>query len=199
MLVQLTPPQAPSTQSPAQQAATLVGLQISQSAHQLQEIIGKAASLVTTAVSTTTSPSVGAMLHIGAVAIADTAISMANKEVDRALGAVVDPLGAGTSMLRDKIGSEISHQAQSLERKLGSAVVDTDPTTPSTDGRIPFLSESVGERYESPQSFGNILFGNGRRAQDEPKTLDTTPKRRSLMEDTLGLRAKSSLTPSLAA
>jgi hypothetical protein len=199
MLVQLTPPQAPSAQSPAQQVATLVGAQMSHSAHQLQEIIGKAASLVTAAVSTTTSAPVGSMLHIGAAAIADTAISMANKEVDRALGAVVDPLGAGTSMLRDKIGSEISHQAQSLEQKLGSAVDDTDPTTPSTDGKTPFLSESVGEQYESPQSFGEILFGKGRKAQAKPEILDTTPQRRSLVGDKLGLPAKSSLTPSLAA
>ncbi len=198
MLVQLTPPQAPSTQSPAQQVATLVGAQISQSAHQLQEIIGKAASVVSAAVSTTTSTPVGSMLHIGAAVIADAAMSMANKEVDRALSAVTDPLGAGTSMLRDKIGSEVSHQAQSLEKKLGSVVDETDPMIPSAEGKTPFLAESVGERYESPQSFGEILFGNGRKTLAEPELPPTTPQRRSLMGDKLGLPEKSSLTPSLA-
>ncbi|MEY4701838.1 MAG: hypothetical protein RL326_2025 [Pseudomonadota bacterium] len=197
MLVQLTPPQAPSTQSPAQQVATLIGAQISQSAYQLQEIIGKAASVVSATVSTTTSTPVGAMLHIGAAVIADTAINMANKEVDRALNAVTDPLGAGASMLRDKIGSEVSHQAQSVEKNLKSAAGDTDPTTPSADGKTPFLAEPV-ERYESPKSFGEILFGKGRKTHAEPETLDPAPQRRSLVGDTLGLPAKRSLTPSLA-
>lgn len=193
MLVQLTPSQAPSTQSPAQQVATLVGLQISQSAHHLQEIIGKAAGVVTAAVSATASPSVGAMLHVGAAAIADTAISMANKEVDRALSAVADPLGMGTSMLRDKIRSEISNQAQSFERKLGAAVDETDPTIPSADGKTPFLSQSAGEQYESPQSFGEILFGKGRKNQSETEAPPTAPQRRSLVEDKLGLPEKSPL------
>lgn len=196
MLVQLTPPQAPSTQSPAQQVATLVGAHISQSAHQLQEIIGKAASVVSAAA--TTSTPLGATLHIGAALIADTAISMANKEIDRALSVATDPLGMGTSILRDKIGSEVSHQAQSLERNLKSASGDTDPTIPNADGKTPFLAESIGERYESPQSFGEILFGKGRKTRTETEAPTTTPQRRSLVGDTLGIPQKSSLTPSLA-
>ncbi len=196
MLVQLTPPQAPSTQSPAQQVATLVGAHISQSAHQLQEIIGKAASAVSAAA--TTSTPLGATLHIGAALIADTAISMANKEIDRALSVATDPLGMGTSILRDKIGSEVSHQAQSLERNLKSASGDTDPTIPNADGKTPFLAESIGERYESPQSFGEILFGKGRKTRTETEAPTTTPQRRSLVGDTLGIPQKSSLTPSLA-
>lgn len=198
MLVQLTPSQAPSAQSPAQQVATLMGAQISQSAHQLQEIIGKAASVVSAAVSTTTSAPVGSMLHIGAAVIADAAINMANKEIDRAFNTVTDPLGMGTSILRDKIGSEVSHQAQSLERNLKSASGDTDPTTPSADGKTPFLAESSGDKYESPQSFGEILFGKGRKTRTETEAPTTTPQRRSLVGDTLGLPQKSSLTPSLA-
>jgi hypothetical protein len=178
--------------------ATLMGAQISHSADQLREIIGKAASAVSAAVSTTTGSPVGEMVHIGAAAIADTAIGMANKEVGRALDAVTDPLGIGSSELRDKIGSEISHRAQSLEKKLGSAVDEMDPMIPSADGKKPFLAESVGERYESPQSFGEILFGKGRKTQAEPETPGTTPQRRSLVGDKLGLPQKSSLTPSLA-
>jgi hypothetical protein len=173
-----------------------MGAQISQSAHQLQEIIGKAASVVSAAA--TTSTPLGATLHIGAALIADTAISMANKEIDRAVSVATDPLGMGTSILRDKIGSEVSHQAQSLERNLKSAAGDTDPTIPSADGKTPFLAESMGERYESPQSFGEILFGKGRKTREEPETLGITPQRRSLVGDKLGLPEKSSLTPSLA-
>jgi len=199
MLVQLTPPQPASTASPAQQAATLVGMQISQSAHQLQEIIGKAATMVSAAVTTTTGAPIGAIVHVGAAMIADTAIGMANKEVDRALSAVTDPLGAGTSMLRDKIGSEISHQTSSIEQKLVSASRDTDPTTPNPDGKTPFLSESTGGQFESPQSFGEILFGKGRKDRAESTVMPEAPQRQSIVGDSLGLPKKSALMPSLAA
>ena len=198
MLVQLTPPQPASTASPAQQVATLVGMQISQSAHQLQEIIGKAATMVSAAVTTTTGTPVGTVIHVGAALVADKAMSMANQEVDRALSAVTDPLGAGTSMIRDKIGSEISNQASSIEQKLESASRETDPTTPNLDGKTPFLSESTGEQFESPQSFGDILFGKGRKERDEPAITPEAPQRKSIVSDSLGIPKKSALIPSLA-
>lgn len=194
MLVQLTPPHPTSTASPAQQVAAFVGLQISQSAHQLQEIIGKAATLVSAAVTTTAGTPVAAVIHVGAAMIADTAISMANKEVDQALSLVADPLGAGTSMIRDQIGSTISHQASALERKVESASSETDPTTPNPEGKASFLSESNSERYESPQSFGEILFGKGRKERAEGPA-----QRKSIVSDSLGLPKKSALMPSLAA
>jgi len=199
MLVQLTPPQPASTASPAQQVATLVGMQISQSAHQLQEIIGKAATAVSAAVTTTTATPVGTVIHVGAALIADKAMSMANEEVDRALSAVTDPLGASTAMIRDRIGSEISNQAQSLEHKLESASPETDPTAPNSAGKTPFLSESRGEQFESPKSFGDILFGTGRTERAKPPGMPEEPPRQSIVSASLGLPKKSALMPSLAA
>ncbi len=192
MLVQLTPPQPTSTASPAQQVLDLVGLQISQSAHQLQELICKAATAVSAA--TTTSSAVGT-IHVAAAFVADTAMNMANKEVDQAVRAIHDPLGTGAAMLRDKLGGEISRQAQTLEKKLQSGVADTNPTSSSPDGKTPFLSQSNDGEFQTPQSLGDILSGKTRRARAETQPEPEPPQRQSLVGNKLGLPTKSSLLP----